>query len=86
MQAVCSQVGVVPVSIDDNAAEVRAQGWRTLAALHARIEDALERALQREHGLSEPRHQVAQAMAHDVNGLGLDNSLAQPPRQKIDWR
>ncbi|WP_433149665.1 MarR family winged helix-turn-helix transcriptional regulator [Actinomadura nitritigenes] len=30
----------------------RAQGWRTLAALHARIEDEIERALQRRHGLS----------------------------------
>ncbi|MDL4817853.1 MarR family winged helix-turn-helix transcriptional regulator [Actinomadura opuntiae] len=30
----------------------RAQGWRTLAALHARIEDGIERALQRRHGLS----------------------------------
>lgn len=32
--------------------EGRAEGWRTLAALQARIEDKIERALQREHGLS----------------------------------
>ncbi|MFC4911433.1 MarR family winged helix-turn-helix transcriptional regulator [Actinomadura gamaensis] len=32
--------------------EARAGGWRTLAALHARIEDEIERALQREHGLA----------------------------------
>jgi len=40
------------MSLADDAAEARAQGWRTLAALHARIEDALERALRREHELS----------------------------------
>jgi DNA-binding MarR family transcriptional regulator len=40
------------VLIDDDAVEARAQGWRTLAALHARIEDLLERDLQRGHGLS----------------------------------
>ncbi|WP_425567718.1 MarR family transcriptional regulator [Nonomuraea dietziae] len=40
------------MEIDDDAAEARAQGWRTLAALHARIEDTLERTLQREHDLS----------------------------------
>ena len=32
---------------DDNAVEVRAQGWRTLAALHGLIERDLERALKR---------------------------------------
>ncbi|MFC5183173.1 MarR family winged helix-turn-helix transcriptional regulator [Actinomadura harenae] len=30
----------------------RAGGWRTLAALHTRIEDEIERALQREHDLA----------------------------------
>ena len=34
------------MSIEDDAVEVRAQGWRTLAALHGRIETVLERALQ----------------------------------------
>ncbi|GAA0372367.1 MarR family transcriptional regulator [Actinoallomurus spadix] len=38
--------------LPDDAAEARAQGWRTLAALHARIEDRVERALQAEHDLS----------------------------------
>ncbi|MGY3565179.1 MarR family winged helix-turn-helix transcriptional regulator [Sinomonas sp. RB5] len=33
------------MSIDDGAVEVRAQGWRTLAALHGMIESELERAL-----------------------------------------
>ncbi|GAA3927999.1 MarR family transcriptional regulator [Actinomadura viridis] len=32
--------------------EARAQGWRTLAALQARIEERIERALQERHGLS----------------------------------
>jgi DNA-binding MarR family transcriptional regulator len=36
----------------DDAVEARARGWRTLAALHAKIEDRLEKALQKEHGLS----------------------------------
>ena len=34
------------MSIEDDAVEVRAQGWRTLAALHNLIENRLERALQ----------------------------------------
>lgn len=34
------------MSIEDDAVEVRAQGWRTLAALHGMIEAELERALQ----------------------------------------
>ena len=34
------------MGIKDDAIEVRAQGWRTLAALHGLIEAELERALQ----------------------------------------
>ncbi|MFC5750680.1 MarR family winged helix-turn-helix transcriptional regulator [Actinomadura rugatobispora] len=34
------------------AVEARAQGWRTLAALQARIEEKIERALQERHDLS----------------------------------
>jgi DNA-binding MarR family transcriptional regulator len=51
------------LSLDDDAAEARAQGWRTLAALHARIEDALERALRREHGLSVSEYGVLDVLA-----------------------
>jgi DNA-binding MarR family transcriptional regulator len=51
------------VSLDDGAAEARAQGWRTLAALHARIEDALERALRREHRLSVSEYGVLDVLA-----------------------
>jgi DNA-binding MarR family transcriptional regulator len=35
-----------------DAAEARAQGWRTLAALQNRIEVKIEKALQERHGLS----------------------------------
>ncbi|MFB4318534.1 MarR family winged helix-turn-helix transcriptional regulator [Actinomadura sp. 21ATH] len=35
-----------------DAVEARANGWRTLAALQARIEEKIERALQERHGLS----------------------------------
>jgi DNA-binding MarR family transcriptional regulator len=51
------------MSLDDDAAEARAQGWRTLAALHARIEDALERALRRQHGLSVSEYGVLDVLA-----------------------
>lgn len=46
------------MSISDDAVEARAQGWRTLAALHANIEDRLERALQRGHDLSVSEYTV----------------------------
>jgi DNA-binding MarR family transcriptional regulator len=51
------------VEIDDDAVEARAQGWRTLAALHARIEDTLERALQREHNLSVSEYSVLDVLS-----------------------
>jgi DNA-binding MarR family transcriptional regulator len=51
------------MSLDDDAVEARAQGWRTVAALHARIEDALERALRREHGLSVSEYGVLDVLA-----------------------
>ena len=40
------------MGIKDDAVEVRAQGWRTLAALHGLIESELERSLQSEAQLS----------------------------------
>ncbi|MBX5440116.1 MAG: MarR family transcriptional regulator [Solirubrobacteraceae bacterium] len=48
---------------DDDVVEVRAQGWRTLAALHGLIEAALERALQAEHGLSVVEYTVLDALS-----------------------
>ncbi|RJQ73837.1 MarR family transcriptional regulator [Pseudonocardiaceae bacterium YIM PH 21723] len=56
--------------IPDDAVAARAQGWRTLAALHARIEDALERAL-REHGLSVSEYTVLDALSRQPEGMYL---------------
>lgn len=51
------------MGIADDAVEIRAQGWRTLAALHGMIETALERALQAEHGLSVVEYTVLDALS-----------------------
>ncbi len=40
------------MGIADDAVEIRARGWRTLSALHGLVETAMERELQREHGIS----------------------------------
>jgi DNA-binding MarR family transcriptional regulator len=50
------------MGIADDAVEIRAQGWRTLAALHGFIENALERALQAEHGISVVEFTVLDAL------------------------
>nr|WP_235000976.1 MarR family transcriptional regulator [Marinactinospora thermotolerans] len=47
----------------DDAAEARAQGWRALAALHARIEIHIERALQAAHGLSVSEYTVLDVLS-----------------------
>lgn len=49
--------------VADDAADVRSRGWRTLAALHARIEAALERALVAEHGLAVVEYTVLDALS-----------------------
>ena len=49
--------------IADDAIEVRAQGWRTLAALHGRLEEALEKALQAEFDLSVVEYTVLDILA-----------------------
>lgn len=51
------------MGISDDAVQIRAQGWRTLAALHARIEAALERELQAGHGLSVVEYTVLDALS-----------------------
>ncbi|MEV6285144.1 MarR family transcriptional regulator [Kribbella sp. NPDC051770] len=51
------------MGLPDDAAEARAQGWRTLAALHARIEDELERVLNKQHGLSVSEYSVLDVLA-----------------------
>ncbi|MGQ4266512.1 MarR family winged helix-turn-helix transcriptional regulator [Nocardiopsis changdeensis] len=50
------------MGIADDAVEIRAHGWRTLAAVHSLIENALERALQGEHGLSVVEYTVLDAL------------------------
>jgi DNA-binding MarR family transcriptional regulator len=50
------------VGIADDAVEVRAKGWRTLAALHGLLDTELERALQREHDLSVVEFTVLDAL------------------------
>ncbi|GAA1097177.1 MarR family winged helix-turn-helix transcriptional regulator [Nocardiopsis metallicus] len=50
------------MGIADDAVEIRAHGWRTLAAVHGLIETALERALQSEHGISVVEYTVMDAL------------------------
>ena len=51
------------MGIADDAVEIRAQGWRALAALHGLIESALERALQSGHDLSVIEYTVLDALS-----------------------
>ena len=51
------------MGIADDAVEIRAQGWRTLAALHGIIDATLERALQSEHELSVVEYTVLDALS-----------------------
>ena len=51
------------MGIADDAVEIRAQGWRALAAVHGIIESALEKALQGEHGLSVVEYTVLDALS-----------------------
>ncbi|MEV7777159.1 MarR family transcriptional regulator [Kitasatospora sp. NPDC088351] len=51
------------MGIHDDAAEIRACGWRTLAALHGLIDAALEKALQAEHQLSVVEYTVLEALS-----------------------
>jgi DNA-binding MarR family transcriptional regulator len=51
------------VGIADDAVEIRAQGWRTLAALHGALDTDLERALQRGHDLSVVEYTVLDALS-----------------------
>lgn len=51
------------MGIKDDAVEVRAQGWRTLAALHGLIDSELERALQAGAQLSVVEYTVLDALS-----------------------
>lgn len=50
------------MGIKDDAVEIRTQGWRTLAALHALIETNMEKALQGAAGLSVVEYTVLDAL------------------------
>ncbi|MEH1016251.1 MarR family transcriptional regulator [Micromonospora sp. CPCC 206060] len=54
------------MGIGDDAVEIRAQGWRTLAALHGLIDTALEKALQAEHHLSVVEYTVLDALSRQA--------------------
>jgi DNA-binding MarR family transcriptional regulator len=51
------------MGIRDDAVEIRAQGWRALAALHGMLDAKLERALQAGHGLSVVEYTVLDALS-----------------------
>ncbi|RBQ19671.1 MarR family transcriptional regulator [Spongiactinospora rosea] len=51
------------MGISDDAVQIRAQGWRTLAALHALIDAELEKALQSGHRLSVVEYTVLEALS-----------------------
>ncbi|WP_295014889.1 MarR family winged helix-turn-helix transcriptional regulator [uncultured Microbacterium sp.] len=50
------------MGIADDAVEIRARGWRTMAALHALIETELERSLAAATGLSAVEYTVLDAL------------------------
>lgn len=49
--------------IDDDAVEVRARGWQTLAVLHGLIESELDRSLMRTVGLSVVEYTVLDVLS-----------------------
>jgi len=49
--------------VADDVIELRARGWRTLAALHGRLDEALEKALQAGFGLSVVEYTVLDTLA-----------------------
>lgn len=51
------------MGIADDAVEIRARGWRTLAALHGQIDAELERALTGAAGLSVVEYTVLDALS-----------------------
>ena len=50
------------MGIADDAVEIRARGWRTLAALHGIIDAALEKDLSKEVGLSVVEYTLLDAL------------------------
>jgi DNA-binding MarR family transcriptional regulator len=68
------------MTMPDDAVETRAQGWRTLAALHARIEDRLGRALEAGHDISVTEYTVLDVLGrqdeHHMRMQQLANAVA----------
>lgn len=64
------------MGIADDAVEIRARGWRTLAALHGLIEGHLERALGEEHQLSVVEYTVLDALSRQDGWHMRMNQLA----------
>ncbi|AHH95490.1 MarR family transcriptional regulator [Kutzneria viridogrisea] len=64
------------MTLADEDVAIRAQNWCTLAALHARIEDKLERALQGSHQLSVREYSVLTVLAQQDNFHLRMNQLA----------
>ena len=73
------------MGIADDAVEIRAQGWRTLAALHGLIEAALERALSGEHELSVVEYTVLDALSRQ-DGWHMRMQPARPRRRAVRQR
>ncbi|WP_432705041.1 MarR family winged helix-turn-helix transcriptional regulator [Actinokineospora globicatena] len=71
------------VEISDELAETRAQGWRTLAALHARIEDVLERDLQRGHDLSVSEYSLLDVLSRQEQLSGCYLRMTQLSRAVV---
>jgi DNA-binding MarR family transcriptional regulator len=55
----------------NDSIEIRARGWRRLAALHGLIETALEKALQSAHKLSVVEYTVLDALSRQENGCHM---------------
>ena len=68
------------MGIADDAVEVRAQGWRTLAALHGLIETELERALQAGAGSPSSSTPCSTRSAARTAGTCGCSSWPAPPR------
>jgi DNA-binding MarR family transcriptional regulator len=54
------------MAFPDDAVEVRARGWRTVAAFHNLIDSALETTLQREVGLSVVEYTLLDVLSRQV--------------------
>lgn len=59
------------MSFSNDAVEVRAHGWRRLAALHGLIEAALEKELQSAHQLSVVEYTVLDALSRQDGELHM---------------